>query len=97
MQNWIFCVDGKEFSMALYEYYLDYYSAPAKRLDEDGVDARYQDKWTLDYLSVFGEEICKAVDTDGSGYIRISEVNAFTDQIPIGWTFPQWCVYQALG
>ncbi|KAJ2917119.1 hypothetical protein MD484_g3313, partial [Candolleomyces efflorescens] len=96
--NWIFCVDIKLFSMALHEYYLDRLSVKLPQAGEAPMtQKRDDDQWTLEYIGFYSEEICQAMDRDLSGYIRISEVNAFTDEMPDGWTFPQWCVYQALG
>jgi hypothetical protein len=84
--------------MALHEYYLDRFSVKLPQAGEaPNTQKRDEDQWTLEFLGFYGEEICQAVDRDLSGYIRISEVNAFTDEIPEGWTFPQWCVYQGLG
>ncbi|RXW24392.1 hypothetical protein EST38_g1492 [Candolleomyces aberdarensis] len=98
--DWIFCVDIKLFSMALHEYYLDRFSVKLPS-GEDGeaqnAQKREEDQWTLEYLGIYAQDICQAVDRDLSGYIRISEVNAFTDEIPEGWTFTQWCVYQGIG
>jgi hypothetical protein len=82
--------------MALHEYYLDRFSE--KLVDGQAANKpQDEDQWTLDYFGSYGQEICQAVDRDLSGYIRISEVNVFTDDIPEGWTFPQWCVYQGVG
>ncbi|RXW20791.1 hypothetical protein EST38_g5070 [Candolleomyces aberdarensis] len=98
--DWIFCVENKIFSMALHEYYRDRFSVklPTEQ-DGEAQNTRKQDEdqWTLEYLGVHAQDICQAIDRDLSGYIRISEVNAFTDEIPEGWTFPQWCVYQGVG
>ncbi|KAF8875695.1 hypothetical protein BD779DRAFT_1678108 [Infundibulicybe gibba] len=55
------------------------------------------DAWTLQYLSTHARQISRTIDSDGSGYIRISEANAFTSKMPDGWTLPQWCCYAALG
>ena len=107
-QNWIFCVEDKLFITALFEYYLDYfyskYTCPEtgsgeepEELSLDAISARQKDIWTLQYLNYNGGQINDAVDSDKSGFIRISEVNTFTDQIPKGWTLPQWCAYVAVG
>lgn len=32
----------------------------------------------------------EAIDEDYSGFVRIAEINAFTDAIPEGWTLLQW-------
>jgi len=57
----------------------------------------HDDSWTLQYLSQHGEYVALYIDLDRSGYIRISEANAFTSTIPDGWTLPQWCAYKAAG
>lgn len=55
------------------------------------------DAWTLEPMAMYGDRIANSVDRDESGYIRISEVNSFTDRMPKGWTLPQWCAYAAIG
>ncbi|TFK23223.1 hypothetical protein FA15DRAFT_705679 [Coprinopsis marcescibilis] len=110
--NWIFCVKNKLFAIALYEYYLDHFHSQASPLtaptieNMDGgpfsgnsemLQKRREDIWTLEYLANYGKEISVAVDKDQSGFIRISEVNAFTKQIPMGWSLPTWCAYVAVG
>ncbi|KAG2011262.1 hypothetical protein CC2G_011403 [Coprinopsis cinerea AmutBmut pab1-1] len=106
--NWIFCVEDKLFTIALFEYYLDYFNSKystrpigsdeePRKLSQEELNKRREDLWTLPYLSKYGEKINEAVDTDKSGFIRISEVNVFTSQIPPGWTLPQYCAYVAVG
>ena len=53
--------------------------------------------WTLEPIAMYGERISRVIDRDESGFIRISEVNAFTDRMPAGWSLPQWCAYAAVG
>lgn len=36
-----------------------------------------------------------AIDTDGSGFVSVREVNRFTRACPSGWTFPQWLALYA--
>lgn len=46
------------------------------------------DNWALRYVGVsYLHSIMEAFDDDGSGYITISEVNAFTRGLPsaLGW------------
>ena len=125
-QNWIFCVDNKNFTTALFEYYLDHFSSQrtsqetatesndAPRPPEEG---EYTDDdnlpkdtvssgpkvpnhphaWTLEPIAMYGERISRVIDRDESGFIRISEVNSFTDRMPKGWSLPQWCAYAAVG
>uniref|UniRef100_A0A8H7Y3G6 ZZ-type domain-containing protein n=1 Tax=Psilocybe cubensis TaxID=181762 RepID=A0A8H7Y3G6_PSICU len=57
----------------------------------------HPDAWTLEYIALHGHHITRAIDNDCSGFIRISEANSFTQQIPKGWTLPQWCAYSAAG
>ncbi|KAF8986055.1 hypothetical protein BDQ17DRAFT_1436402 [Cyathus striatus] len=58
----------------------------------------HPDAWTLDYFITFRKFLCREVDTDSSGFIRISEVNDFTKkQRKSGMTLPQWCAYCAAG
>jgi len=58
---------------------------------------QHPDSWTLEYISAHGARIAAAIDIDNSGFIRISEANTFTEQIPQGWNLPQWCAYNAIG
>ncbi|KAH9481747.1 hypothetical protein JR316_0006274 [Psilocybe cubensis] len=57
----------------------------------------HPDSWTLEYIAAYGENITQAIDNDNSGFIRISEANAFSQAIPKGWNLPQWCAYCAAG
>lgn len=107
-QGWIFCVDLKLFTNALFEYYVDHLHSkfttppldsdePAEELSAEALSERQEDLWTLDYISRHGHSVNKAVDRDASGWIRISKVNAFTNSIPEGWSLPQWLAYVAIG
>ena len=108
-QSWIFCVENKFFSSALFEYFRDRVSASKNDRNEvatvptgkpDGTTSTVQkldDGWTMEYIANFGNRITTAIDCDNSGFIRISEANTFTEQIPQGWTLPQWCAYTAAG
>lgn len=54
------------------------------------------DKWCLQYLRIRHlPAISEAFDDDGSGFIRISEVNEFTGGIPKGWNLLKWVAYWA--
>ena len=55
------------------------------------------DAWALEPIAMYGERISLSIDRDDSGFIRISEANAFTDRMPEGWSLPQWCAYAAIG
>ena len=90
-QSWMFCVDNKLFTSGLAEYYRERLSASVI-ISLDKADA-----WTLEYFVKHGQQIAIAIDSDNSGFIRISEVNAFTNRIPNGWNLPQWCAYTIAG
>ena len=106
-QSWIFCVENKFFSSALFEYFRDRLSTSKNDTNEfqgsDQLDRtsstvqKLDDGWTLEYIANFGDRISAAIDCDNSGFIRISEANTFTEQMPQGWTLPQWCAYTAAG
>jgi hypothetical protein len=51
----------------------------------------------LKYILDYGQQIANAIDRDASGFIRISEANAFTKAIPNGWSLPQWYAYNVAG
>ncbi|TCD67366.1 hypothetical protein EIP91_010200 [Steccherinum ochraceum] len=58
------------------------------------------DAWALQFVSVpWLQPIMEAFDDDGSGYITISEVNAFTRALPVslGWSLQHWIAYWAVG
>ncbi|KAF5320976.1 hypothetical protein D9619_000354 [Psilocybe cf. subviscida] len=110
--NWMFCIETKVFGIALFEYYLDLYSNgvftsgfdtglwmpkfnPVHRYKSGAF--KHPQAWTLLYLFLYADKISKAIDSDNSGFIRISEANVFTSQIPVGWTLPQWCAYLVEG
>lgn len=56
-------------------------------------DKDYLQYLTMPYLSATSE----AFDEDGSGFVRISEVNDFTSEKPEDWTLLQWIAYWARG
>jgi hypothetical protein len=56
------------------------------------------DKWCLQYLNLrYAASLMEAFDGDGSGFVRIAEVNAFCESIPEGLNLLQWLVYWAEG
>jgi len=49
------------------------------------------DKPFFDYLTMpYVGSIAEAFDDDGSGFVRISEVNEFCASIPLDWTLLKW-------
>ena len=63
------------------------------------IGALHKDAWTLDYFNIptYSQRIQSAFDQDGSGFVRISEVNDFARSIPDGFNVAQWCAYRAVG
>lgn len=61
--------------------------------------APYQsDMWCLEFLNFrYLPSIMEAVDDDGSGFVRINEVNNFTASAPKGWSLLIWIAYWARG
>jgi hypothetical protein len=39
----------------------------------------------------------EAFDDDASGWVKIKEVNDFTDSIPAGWSLIRYLIYWAAG
>jgi len=70
-------------------------------LQNSGIQAGalHKDFWTLDYFNIaaYSQRIQLAFDDDNSGFVRISEVNAFARSIPPGFNLAQWCAYHAVG
>ena len=65
----------------------------ATRPSEDADREIIADEWCLEYLSVpYMSSVAEAFDDDGSGFIRIAEVNEFCSKIPEGWALLQWRV-----
>ncbi|KAF8993543.1 hypothetical protein BDQ17DRAFT_1331622 [Cyathus striatus] len=117
-EGWMFCVESKIFVIALFEYYLDKFSArrrirPGLRAGTSVISPTiltqiaygsisdyisHPDAWTLEYFIKYVKYICQEVDTDYSGFIRISEANEFTENArALGVSLPQWCAYCATG
>lgn len=89
--------------MAIHDYYLDQFSqtdidrltAGTSSISSSSADG---DRYCLQYLTIrYAANIQQAIDEDGSGFIRISEVNEFTSSIPEGWSLLQWLAYWAHG
>jgi hypothetical protein len=45
-----------------------------------------EDMWALEYISMNKiQSLIEALDDDGSSYVMVNEVNAFTSSRPEGW------------
>ncbi|KAF8549417.1 hypothetical protein OG21DRAFT_1488548 [Imleria badia] len=57
-----------------------------------------EDLWTLRYITVHrAQPLIEALDDDGSSFITVNEVNAFTSSRPQGWSLPRWIAYWTMG
>ena len=53
-----------------------------------------EDEWTLEHINVSRvQPIIEAFDDDASGFITVTEVNAFTTARPENWRYVV-CLYQ---
>lgn len=67
--------------MALRDYFIDKLARP---MEEE--DPHKNEEWTLAYLDASKVlPISEAFDDDASGFVTISEVNAFEMSRPEGW------------
>jgi hypothetical protein len=56
------------------------------------------DDWCLQYITVFNvPAIMEAFDDDASGWVKIKEVNDYTDGIPPKWNLLKSLAYWAAG
>ncbi|KAF9073392.1 hypothetical protein BDP27DRAFT_1318820 [Rhodocollybia butyracea] len=112
--NWRYSVRSRDFFKALQEFYFDKFSKNShydgdftSEHDLDGpsdatleaAQSIEEDEWCLQYLAAkYERQIIEAFDTDGSGFIRISEVNSFTKiSMENQWTILQALSYFAQG
>ncbi|TBU25684.1 hypothetical protein BD311DRAFT_492317 [Dichomitus squalens] len=101
--RWRGSVKDRHFVLALREYFrekLDQLkktndsetpSVPSHRLSEE-------DEWSMEYIHITRvQPIIEAFDDDGSGFITVQEVNAFTTARPKNWSLLHWLAYWAVG
>lgn len=93
----------RHFVVALHDHYLHDLTL-SRALDRETpvtptrpsalVTINQDDKWCLRYLSIqYLPSITEVFDDDGSGFIKVSEVNSFTDEIPKDWSLLKWIAY----
>jgi len=91
--GWHGSVKARQFVVALRDYFTDKWAKPMK----EG-DPRREDEWALVYLDASKvQPISEAFDDDASGFVTISEVNAFRMSRPDGWSLLHWIAYWAAG
>ncbi|KAJ7596026.1 hypothetical protein C8J56DRAFT_1043125 [Mycena floridula] len=78
--------------------------SPIHGYDEDPDDPEMvmgeplPDDWIIEYLQVKNlRYLQQALDSDGSGFTTISEVNAFTRARPEDWSLPRWISFWTIG
>ncbi|KAG6875208.1 hypothetical protein C0992_004760 [Termitomyces sp. T32_za158] len=93
--GWKSHAKARQFVLALRDSYLD---KGVQTSDKETNGHDYDDEWTLSYFSIsYLQAISEAIDDDGSGFITIQEVNAFTKSRPRDWSLLQWLAYWAAG
>ncbi|KAJ6481736.1 hypothetical protein C8R45DRAFT_1002875 [Mycena sanguinolenta] len=102
--GWRGSVKSRHFVMALRDHFQEKdhrrKSAGADETSDDqaGIAFDKADEWTLQYISVVRlQPISEAWDDDASGFVTVSETNAFTTARPLDWSLPQWIAYWAIG
>nr|GAT44775.1 predicted protein [Mycena chlorophos] len=57
-----------------------------------------EDEWALDFISlVWVQSISEALDEDGDGFVKVSEINTFTAMRPRDWSVARWIAYWSIG
>ncbi|KAF7366517.1 hypothetical protein MSAN_00909000 [Mycena sanguinolenta] len=100
--GWRGSVKARHFVMALRDHFQEKEhkrrSAGETTDDQAGIAFDKADEWTLQYISVVRlQPISEAWDDDASGFVTVSETNAFTTARPLDWSLPQWIAYWAIG
>ena len=86
-QGWKGNVKARHFILALRDYFHEKYETDRKANVQESLIS-LSDKWAFQYIDVpYLQPILEAVDDDASGFIRISEVNAFTTSRPKDWRY----------
>lgn len=107
---WKTNVEARLFVLAIHDYYIDLFARRAWRIDkptspptETEVSSSFApasdaDKWCLHYLTVrYSSALMEVFDADGSGFVRVTEVNDFCSAIPKGLSLLQWLAYWTAG
>ncbi|KAF9059723.1 hypothetical protein BDP27DRAFT_1371208 [Rhodocollybia butyracea] len=95
--NWRYSVRSRDFFKALQEFYFDKFSKDSLYggdVTKHAQDGPQMPRWKQRRVSRATSE---AFDTDGSGFIRISEVNNVTKALTEDWTMLQALSYFAQG
>lgn len=107
--DWRASVEARFFVLAIHDYYDDYFRGghqPASKADPISTESRSArfsqtteaDSWCLKYLCVkYTSSLMEVFDVDGSGFVRVAEVNDFCASIPEGLNLLQWLAYWAHG
>ncbi|KAJ7777866.1 hypothetical protein DFH07DRAFT_796416 [Mycena maculata] len=94
--GWRGSVKSRHFVMAL----RDHFAEENKNGEHDHAPMTVDktDEWALEYFNIVRlQPISEAFDDDASGFVTVSETNAFTTERPLGWSLPQWIAYWAIG
>lgn len=109
--DWRASVEARFFVLAIHDYYDDYFrgglqpvsKAASVSTEGPSTSVRFSqpteaDAWCLKYLRVkHTMSLAEVFDVDGSGFVRVAEVNDFCDSIPEGLNLLQWLAYWSHG
>ncbi|KIK57380.1 hypothetical protein GYMLUDRAFT_247024 [Collybiopsis luxurians FD-317 M1] len=99
-KKWRLSCKTRHFVDALHHYYAEKFSEHRKKRGEP-----HPDQWTLKFIGrvIFQPTVGDAIDSDGSGYVSIDEVNRFTAHLPRDsengrtWSIPVFLAHAAAG
>jgi hypothetical protein len=89
-QGWKGSTKARHLILALRDHYAELHRSKGKQDPEASRDAAVpralEDTWALPYISILRvQPLIEAFDDDASGFVSISEVNAFTSARPENW------------
>ncbi|KAE9390092.1 hypothetical protein BT96DRAFT_1024724 [Gymnopus androsaceus JB14] len=93
-KKWRLSCKTRHFIDTLHHHYSQKFSQHKKTTGET-----HPDQWALKFTgrAIFQPTIGDAIDSDGSGYVSIDEINRFTARIPRNWTLPIFLAHAAAG
>ncbi|KAJ7248435.1 hypothetical protein C8J57DRAFT_1358239 [Mycena rebaudengoi] len=98
MMGWRGSVKTRHFVMALRDYFQEKWATSGGADSASEKVKAANDTWALTYINVVRlQPISEAFDDDASGFVTVSEVNAFTASRPMGWSIVHWIVFWSIG
>jgi hypothetical protein len=85
-QGWKGSTKARHLVLALRDQYTELYRSMGVQDPTASEHAALEDTWALPYISILRvQPLIEALDDDASGFVSISEVNAFTSARPENW------------